>query len=388
MSFLALPSSFTSSLSLDMAFRRILVFSKLYTKSWGDPIVLRDLREYWHQVMSQGKVIDILDAYEKNPMIISKTESEANAIIMEGHFQSPHALEFPKHMPGPLQKAHWRGVFPKNERKGLILHLAGTGDHTYFRREKGFVVDLLKETGTAGIMLDNPFYARRKPPNQFRSSLWNVSDLFVMGAALMAESLYLLRWAYAEGYWPLGISGVSMGGHMACLAASNAVFPVVVAPCLSWTTAAPVFTSGALSCAVPFDEVLQKQLNDPVYREKLEAIPNSKWLDRAKARQEENKQSLARNLMWVLMHDFTDLGQYPVPSDPSLVHSVVAERDYYVLREGTSHLTELWRGATVEMIPERGHVSSYFACHAKFRSAIAGRVEAAQSKYPKPILLS
>lgn len=97
------------------------------------------------------------------------------------------------------------------------------------------------------------------------------------------------------------------------------------------------------------------------------------------------------------MHDFTDLGQYPVPLDSSLVHSVVAERDYYVLREGTSHLTvtisitfpnhsiqELWRGATVEIIPERGHVSSYLACHSKFRSAIAGRIEAALKKYPQP----
>lgn len=79
----------------------------------------------------------------------------------------------------------------------------------------------------------------------FRSSLLNVSDLFVMGGALMAECNYMLDWARRLEYWPVGLSGVSMGGHMVSLACTNSPWPVSVVPCLSWTTAAPVFVQVA-----------------------------------------------------------------------------------------------------------------------------------------------
>lgn len=74
-----------------------------------------------------------------------------------------------------------------------------------------------------------------------------MSDLFVMGGALMAECNFLLKWAKQMGYSPLGLSGVSMGGHMASLACTNSPDPVAVVPCLSWTTAAPVFVEVLLS---------------------------------------------------------------------------------------------------------------------------------------------
>jgi len=47
-----------------------------------------------------------------------------------------------------------------------------------------------------------------------RSSLHNVSDLFVMGGALILESLVLFHWCERHGYGPLGITGISMGGYV------------------------------------------------------------------------------------------------------------------------------------------------------------------------------
>ena len=47
-----------------------------------------------------------------------------------------------------------------------------------------------------------------------RSSLRNVSDLFVMGGALVLESMALFHWCERQGYGPLGITGISMGGHV------------------------------------------------------------------------------------------------------------------------------------------------------------------------------
>ena len=47
-----------------------------------------------------------------------------------------------------------------------------------------------------------------------RSSLHNVSDLFVMGGGLVMESMALFHWCKRQGYGPLGITGISMGGHV------------------------------------------------------------------------------------------------------------------------------------------------------------------------------
>lgn len=44
--------------------------------------------------------------------------------------------------------------------------------------------------------------------------LCNVSDIFVMGGCLILESLVLLHWCEREGFGPLGVTGLSMGGHV------------------------------------------------------------------------------------------------------------------------------------------------------------------------------
>ncbi|MED6262328.1 hypothetical protein ATANTOWER_017799, partial [Ataeniobius toweri] len=64
-----------------------------------------------------------------------------------------------------------------------------------------------------------------------------------MGGALILESIVLLRWLEREGYWPLGMTGISMGGYMASLAVTNWPKPIPLIPCLSWSTASSVFTT-------------------------------------------------------------------------------------------------------------------------------------------------
>lgn len=50
--------------------------------------------------------------------------------------------------------------------------------------------------------------------NCSRSNLQNVSDIFVMGGCLMLESLVLFHFCERNGFGPLGVSGLSMGGHV------------------------------------------------------------------------------------------------------------------------------------------------------------------------------
>lgn len=51
-----------------------------------------------------------------------------------------------------------------------------------------------------------------------RSSLQNVSDLIVMGGALMFETVVLLHWCEEEGWGPFCLTGISMGGFVSTCA--------------------------------------------------------------------------------------------------------------------------------------------------------------------------
>ncbi|XP_062902635.1 protein ABHD18 isoform X1 [Mobula hypostoma] len=123
-----------------------------------------------------------------------------------------------------------------------------------------------------------------------RSSLRNVSDLFVMGGALVLESAALLHWLERGGYGPLGMTGISMGGHkkmthgyftfpkkivmlmgreMASLAVTNWPKPIPLVPCLSWSTASGVFTTGVLSKAVNWRELEKQYATETVYEEEI-----------------------------------------------------------------------------------------------------------------------
>ena len=63
---------------------------------------------------------------------------------------------------------------------------------------------------------NSPFYLMLIKITLFssRSYLHHVSDIFVMGAALIVESALLLDWCLKEGFQALGITGISMGGHV------------------------------------------------------------------------------------------------------------------------------------------------------------------------------
>lgn len=73
---------------------------------------------------------------------------------------------------------------------------------------------LLKEDGIGALLLENPFYGSRKPKDQRRSQLNQVSDLLVMGLALILECHVLIGWLEREGLGPVGVTGLSMGGHV------------------------------------------------------------------------------------------------------------------------------------------------------------------------------
>lgn len=152
-----------------------------------------------------------------------------------------------------------------------------------------------------------------------------------MGGCLVLENLVLLHLCERMGLGPLGVTGLSMGGHNASLAATNWPKPLVLVPCLSWSTASPVFTQVSLPkfiliksgdlCSIKLQGVMSQSINwdtletqyfaDGHYRERLAkmvTIVDDAFLA---------GQNFAKHFnesMCELRHDINTVDDDPVPS--------------------------------------------------------------------------
>ncbi|XP_042238777.1 protein ABHD18-like isoform X2 [Homarus americanus] len=254
---------------IDQIYRSILL-TKFFVRGWGKPENLRRLFAFRKILSNRETCQQLVD--KNHPITITKEVDNGDHIVLEAEFISPFVAHLPGLLPKESEKATFQLVFPKVWRthlKPTCLHLAGTGDHGFWRRKMLMGKPLLDESGIASAILENPFYGCRKPKDQIRSSLHNVSDLFVMGGCLVLESLAIFNWCERLGFGPLGITGISMGGHMASLAATSWPKPLPLIPCLSWSTASGVFTQGVLSGAINWEMLKNQYFSNEVFREEL-----------------------------------------------------------------------------------------------------------------------
>ncbi|XP_057661892.1 protein ABHD18 isoform X1 [Diorhabda carinulata] len=242
---------------LDVLYRKLLL-SKFFTKGWGSPENMHRLFDFRHIISDRNSCYKLVP--KDFPVNVINIVRRSDCRIIEGTFRSPFALHLPGLVPEEVQDCYFQMVLPlkwNSNYKPICIHLAGTGDHYFWRRRTMMAEPLLKN-GIGAIILENPYYGVRKPKDQIRSSVHYVSDIFVMGGCLILECLVLLNWCERLGFGPLGVTGISMGGHMASLAASNWPKPLVLVPCLSWSTASSVFTEGVMSESIDW-EMLQIQ---------------------------------------------------------------------------------------------------------------------------------
>ncbi|XP_076319533.1 protein ABHD18 [Tachypleus tridentatus] len=255
---------------LDVVYRSILL-TKFFTKGWGNPEKLKRLFEFRKTISNRETCQHLVSP--DYPVYIDKAEEYPQYKVLDGHFLSPLVHHLPGVVPKESQIARFQVLLPKewpaDSLRPVCLHLAGTGDHYFWRRRTLLARPLLKESGIASIILENPFYGVRKPKDQIRSSLHNVSDIFVMGGCLILESLALFHWCERQGLGPLGITGISMGGHMASISGSNWHKPLALVPCLSWTTASCVFTQGVMSDAIPWNLLDNQFFSNSLYRNEI-----------------------------------------------------------------------------------------------------------------------
>ena len=253
---------------------RSLLLTKFFTKGWGKPEHLKRIFELRRKLADQKTALQFIKP-QPYPVTITKDEHHSTHRILEGHFISPAVQYLPQLLPEESVKAHFQVVLPNSwtdshdKMRPMVVQYAGTGDHYYWRRRRLMALPMVKEREIGSIIIECPFYGLRKPKHQLRSSLQNVSDLFVMGACLILESLVMFQWCEKEGFGPLAAHGISMGGHMASLGASAWPKPIALIPCLSWTSGSQTFTKGVMTGAIPWDLLCKQYQEINAYKDDI-----------------------------------------------------------------------------------------------------------------------
>lgn len=75
----------------------------------------------------------------------------------------------------------------------MVVLLAGTGEHGFTRRRHCMSYPLAR-LGIGSVILEIPFYGRRKPVQQVASKLAHLTDLSLQGCAVIEETRALVAW--------------------------------------------------------------------------------------------------------------------------------------------------------------------------------------------------
>lgn len=371
---------------LDHVYRSLLL-TRFFTRGWGDPETLKKIIRFRKILGDRTKAQAYLD--NSQPVTLTKEVVKDGVRVIDGYFPAPLLNHLPEVCPKEIGTANFQAVLPSDWPSGgpkpVVLQFAGTGDHYFWRRRNMMALPLAREQKVGSIILENPYYGVRKPKDQLRSSLHHVSDLFVMGACLIMESQVLLHWAERQQWGPLCCHGISMGGHMASLAAAAWPKPIALVPCLSWTSGSVTFCQGVMSRAIDWKQ-LSKQFNEGrAYKaEVLDLLVSPEFGETNNYFKEEREKEALHFMRW-LMDECTHLGNFSPPVDPDLVELVVAEYDAYQPRVGITPLHQVWGGVREPRVIKEGHIKSYLLYQHVFRTAIVDALERMSRKYQNRI---
>lgn len=291
---------------------------KMFARGYGDEAQLSALAEH----DPRGPVPELsLRLHARGPGVYEAT------------FVHPVAAAW---LPKPSRTAHVRWYVPPRVR-GAYVHLASTGDEGWARRAP--IVERALSHGLAAMVLENPYYGRRRSHGQTGSDLATVSEQLAMNAATVEEARALLAWLARSFAREIGVTGFSMGGSVAALTATTWHEPLAVVAAATGHAAETVFCDGALSRFVDFDVV-----------------------DRARLRR-----LLRRG----------DLGQLPAPPAGSRCALVAARDDGYVPAWSVQRLADDWSRRFVRVAVEwapGGHATLLFTGRARVAAALARTV--------------
>lgn len=299
-----------------------------FGQGWGDMPLLKNLMEAGFRIPHAQ---DLTIAWGRECR-------EKDARIRQGSFVSPFdAAGFPKES----RTGYVELVLPQaaTTQTPICLHFAATGDEGFARRRIVLALPLA-EHGIGSLILENPFYGKRRPPGQHGKMLNRFVDLYLMGAATVREGRSLMQWLQREGYGRLGVCGISMGGHMAAQVGVLYPEPVAIVACITPHSAGAVFTEGILKKYLAWD-VLDRELDGS---------------------------GSAFDFMSNFLN-LTDIRHYPAPVRPRACFLVAAAQDAYIPPESAMILHRHWRGSNMRWL-NGGHVGAFLFHRRAFLEAI------------------
>jgi len=332
-----------------------------YQDGWGEFSVASSFYAWLHSFVQEMEAIKARQQSartwqpRKVNIDFSHASSQGGITVREGVFNTC-ALEIKHLLPQESFEARALFVTPTSSVKGteifspdapIVILLAGTGEHGYGRRASSVAFPLAAQAGISSIILESPFYGRRRPPNQVGSKLRRVSDLAVLGRVTIEETCSLVRHLQEEmGASNLAVAGVSMGGLHSAMTASLSPARLGVVSWLGPPSAAPVFTEGLLA----------------------------RFCEWKRLQSEVGNNAAAKDVMRRFL-GLTDIANFPGPVDPKRGIFVIAENDLYVPTEQSINSwhamqQEKWRGSRVVVIPG-GHVSATLFGAQTMRKCIA-----------------
>ncbi|KAH8485643.1 hypothetical protein H0E87_027179 [Populus deltoides] len=283
-----------------------------------------------------------------------------SACLREGVFRTTCDEQLISALPPESHTARVAFLAPKHvppQKMACVVHLAGTGDHSFDRRLH-LGGPLLKEN-IATMVLESPFYGRRRPMLQHGAKLLCVSDLLLLGRTTIDETRSLLHWLDSEaGFGKMGVCGLSMGGVHAAMVGSLHPTPVATLPFLSPHSAVVAFCEGILRYGTAWEAL----------REELAVQKPAMTLEDVRERM--------RNVL-----SLTDVTRFPIPKNPNAVIFVAATDDGYIPKHSVLELQKAWPGSEVRWVTG-GHVSSFLLHNDEFRRAIIDGLNRLEWKEP------
>jgi len=268
----------------------------------------------------------------------TKTQEIFSRKILSGNFLSPYS----HHLPEESKIAYIKMLVPKNipPKPFVCIHFAATGDQGFSKRLLGLALPLLKKK-IISVILEIPYYGKRKPKTQFHVFVNTLSDFFKMAAGTILEGISLVNYFQKEGYPIVAVTGISMGGIIASYVGAFCRLRTPVISCLGPHSPESVFLKGMLSNSVAW-QAIAKDLDGDI----------------------QTAREYVRSRM--ILYELTSL---PVPLAVNSSIVIGGTKDGYVLPESVQRLHEHWKGSELRWV-KAGHVSGIFTKTKQFRKAI------------------
>jgi dienelactone hydrolase len=316
--------------------------SRFFSKGWGNHAAIGEVQR---PIFSGTPPADIEVMWE------NEWRPYRGHYARDGFFETPH---FRAYLPEESRTCYFRIILPEPElRCPVYVHMAASGEEGYAAREAGIAVPLLARRW-GSLIVEHPYLGRRRPAAQRSTRLGQVSDLLLLGGTAIEEARSLLQWLYSQGHPRLGITGVSMGGHLAALAGVLTAFDLAIVPYVAPHSAVPVFAEGLIKKACDWEKLAGNKVDTQFANQKLRKCLQCTGID-----------------------------HFPPPRNQAAVIAIAARDDRFVPGHSVETLSRHWPNAELRWI-DGGHVSSILGRRSSHLAALVDAMDMLGEIQKKP----